>query len=284
LTGEQPVVVTAALTGAITERDRNPNLPITVEENVNAAIEAWQAGASVVHIHARAEDGEPSQHVEHFAPIVEGIRAANCDVILNLTTGSAAGRFTGADRYQCLALRPEMASFDCGSMNFGERVFENSMAFLRDLAEACDSAGAKPEIEVFDVGQIGNALRLRDEGLLHDPLHFQFVLGVQGGAPATVEQVQVMRTLIPDDATWSICALGRTQLPLNVLALITDGHVRTGLEDNIYYRRGILAESNAQLVRRVVRIAEELGRPVATPAQAREALSLRQPTLQEVAP
>jgi 3-keto-5-aminohexanoate cleavage enzyme len=154
----------------------------------------------MVHIHAREEDGEPTQRLERFVPIVEGIRAADCDVILNLTTGSAAGRADAEKRYECLSLRPEMASFDCGSFNFGERVFINSNEFLRNLARACLEAGAKPEIECFDVGQIGLALRLRDEGLLVDPLHFQFVLGVAGGAPATVEQLLYMRSLLPSGA------------------------------------------------------------------------------------
>src|SRR5207244_5790660 len=158
-----------------------------------------------------------------------------------------------------------------------ERVFENSAQFLREMAQAFLDCGAKPEIECFDVGQIGNALRLRDEGLLKDPLHFQFVLGVRGGAPGTIETALHMRSLIPADATWSVCGIGRVQLPLNVLCLIAGGHVRTGLEDNIYYHRGVIAESNAQLVSRIARIAQEIGRPVPTPDDARQLLSLKQP-------
>jgi len=278
-----PVIITAAITGSITTRDSNPHLPVSVEENVESILGAWRAGAAMVHVHAREEDGEPTQRLERFAPIVEGVRAAGSDVILNLTTGSAAGRADGAARYECLALKPEMASLDCGSFNFGERVFQNSLEYLRSLARACAEHGVKPEIECFDVGHIGQGLKLRDEGLLEEPLHFQFVLGVPGGAPASVEQVLFMRSLLPDDATWSICAIGRHQLPLGTFGLITGGHVRTGLEDNIYYSRGVLAESNAQLVERVVRLADELGRPVATPDQARALLSLRQPSIQEAA-
>jgi 3-keto-5-aminohexanoate cleavage enzyme len=269
-----PVIITAALTGAITTRDKNPHVPMSIEENIESALGAWRAGAAIVHVHAREEDGEPTQRLERFTPIVEGIRAAGSDVILNLTTGSAAGRADAEKRYECLSLLPEMASFDCGSFNFGERVFINSMEFLRNLARACTEAGAKPEIECFDVGQIGIALHLRDEGLLADPLHFQFVLGVQGAAPATFEQLLYMRSLLPTGATWSVCALGRHQLPLNLVSLAIGGHVRTGLEDNVYYHRGVIAESNAQLVSRIVRIAAEMGRPVATPAQARKLLSL----------
>jgi 3-keto-5-aminohexanoate cleavage enzyme len=252
---------------------------MTTDEIISSSIAAWNVGASMLHIHARKEDGEPTQQLEYFVPIVKGLREAGCDAILNLSTGSAAGRYSGAARYECLELRPEMGSLDCGSINFGERVFENSAQFLRELAQAFLDFGVKPEIECFDDGQIGNALRLREQGLLQDPLHFQFVLGVHGGAPATIEQVLHMRTMIPADATWSVCSIGRGQLPLNMLSLIAGGHVRTGLEDNIYYHRGVIAESNEQLVARIVRIADEIGRPVATPDQARELLSLKQPSL-----
>lgn len=270
-----PVIITAAITGSITTRESNPNLPISVAENVESILAAHAAGAAMVHVHAREEDGEPSQRLERFIPIVDAVRDAGCDVILNLTTGSAAGRFTGSARYECLALEPEVCSFDCGSMNFGERVFENSLSFLRDLATAAKEKGVKPEIECFDVGQVLIGLKLHADGFIDGPLLFQFVLGVQGGAPATPEALMYMRTLIPADASWSVCALGRHQLPLNVLAILLGGHVRTGLEDNIYYSRGVLAESNAQLVARIVRLANELGRPVATPDEARQILALK---------
>ncbi len=270
-----PVVICAAVTGSVTTRDGNPNLPITVDEIVESSLEAWRAGASMLHLHARDEDGVPTQRLDRFEPIVEGLREAGCDAILNLSTGSAAGRASGAERYVCLQLRPELGSLDCGSINFGDWVFENSPQFLRDVARAFLDAGAKPELECFDVGQIANALRLRDEGLVEDPLHFQLVLGVPGGAPGTIEQALYMRSLLPADATWSICGIGRHQLTLNTFCLIAGGHVRTGLEDNVYYARGVLAESNAQLVERLVRLAGELGRPVATPDEARAILSLR---------
>ena len=271
-----PVIITAAITGSITTVDANPHLPISVDQNIESILGAAEAGAAMVHIHAREEDGEPSQRLERFVPIVEGVREAGCDVILNLTTGSAAGRFSGAARFENLALRSEVCSFDCGSMNFGERVFENSLSFLRDLAEAAKEHGVKPEIECFDVGQVLTGLKLHADGYIDGPpLLFQFVLGVQGGAPATPETLLYMRSLVPPDAVWSICALGRHQLPLNIFALLLGGHVRTGLEDNIYYSRGVLAESNAQLVARVVRIANEVGRPIATPDQAREILGLK---------
>jgi 3-keto-5-aminohexanoate cleavage enzyme len=270
----KPLIITAALTGAITTAKQSENLPITVDEIVEAGVEAWKAGAAILHVHAREEDGQPTQRIERFAPTVEGLHAAGCEAIINLSTGSAGGRAAGAIRYRCLELRPEMGSLDCGSVNFGERVFENPMPFLRELAQAFLDAGVKPEIECFEAGHIENALTLRAEGLLADPLHFQLVLGLKGGSPATMAHVAFLRSLIPPGATWAVCGLGRDQLPMNVLALVSDGHARTGLEDNIYYSRGVLAESNAQLVERIVRIAGETGRPVATPAQARELLAL----------
>lgn len=270
----QPTIIQAAITGSITRRDQNPALPVTVQENVDAALECWRAGAAIIALHAREDDGTPTQDPDRYQAIVDGIREAGCDAILNVSTGAAAGRSAGADRYACLRVGAEMATFDAGTLNMGERVFENSPAFLRDLAKACLEFEVKPEIECFEVGHIVTSLRLMEEGLLKPPLHFQFVLGVSGGSPASVRQVMHMQSLLPNDATWSVCGMGRYQLPMNLLCFIEGGHVRTGLEDNVYYHRGQLAKSNAQLVERLVRIADELGIPVATPNQARTILGL----------
>jgi len=269
-----PVVVQAAVTGGTSPDGASPNLPLTPASIADAAVEAWRAGAAVVHIHARTAEGVPTGSAETFRMIVDRIRAAGSDVILNLSTGSGGNRIEGADRYSCLDLGPEMGSFDCGSLNFGDRIFANSPSFLRDLAAAFERTGVVPEIECFDTGHVIDALRLRDEGLLADPLRFQFVLGVQGGAPATLDQVLHMRGLLPQDAIWSLCALGRAQLTMNAFSLLAGGHVRTGLEDNVYYRRGELATGNGQLVERVVRLAKDLDRPVATTGDAREILQL----------
>jgi 3-keto-5-aminohexanoate cleavage enzyme len=178
------------------------------------------------------------------------------------------------DRLAPLELRPEMASLDCGTINFGDRIFEGDLPFLRRMAEAFAREGVVPELECFDTGHVGLALQLREEGLLHDPMVVQFVLGVPGtGVPATVAMVEHLRSLIPPDAPWSVCAIGPAQLPLNTYCILAGGHVRTGLEDNLLYRRGEPA-TNEQLVARVVRLAAELERPVATPAQARELLGI----------
>jgi 3-keto-5-aminohexanoate cleavage enzyme len=271
----EAVIVQAAVTGSLVDRSTNPNVPISTEEIVQASLDAWRAGASIIHLHAREEDGTPTQDVDRFRPVVEALRERGCEAVLNLSTGSAGGRVGGVPkRWECLELEPEMASFDCGSLNFGEWLFENPLPFLREMARAFKERSVKPEIECFEVGHVYTALRLRDEGLLDDPLHFQFVLGVPGGSPGTVEAATYMRSLIPSDATWSICGIGRVQLPMNMFCLMGGGHLRTGLEDNSYYHRRVYAESNAQLVARLVRIAGEVGRPVATPDEARAILGL----------
>ena len=269
------MIVQAAVTGSLVDRSTNRTSRSRTDEIVQASLDAWRAGAAIVHLHAREEDGTPTQDVERFRPVVEALRSAGCEAILNLSTGSSGGRVAGVpERWECLELDPELASFDCGSLNFGEWLFENPLPFLRDMARAFRVRGVKPEIECFDVGHIQTALRLRDEGLLDDPLHFQFVLGVQGGAPGTLEAAVFMRSLIPPDATWSICGIGRAQLPMNMLCLMQGGHLRTGLEDNAYYHRGRYAASSAELVERLVRIAGEVGRPVAAPDEARAILAL----------
>lgn len=270
-----PVVIQCAVTGsAEADPERAPNLPSTPEAIVGSALGAWRAGAAVIHLHAREADGTPTQDVEAFRPLVAGLQDAGCDAIVNLSCGTAGGRFERDDRLQPLALGPEMASLDCGTINFGDRIFEGDVPFLRRMAQRFLDEGVRPELECFDTGHVGLALQLREEGLLRDPLVVQFVLGVPGtGVPATVRQVEHLRGLLPPDASWSVCAVGRAQLPINAYCLLAGGHVRTGLEDNLWLRRGERA-SNAQLVERVVRLAAELDRPVASPAQARALLGL----------
>lgn len=270
-----PLVIQCAITGS-TDPDpqRRPNVPLTPEAIIVEALAAWRAGAAVVHLHAREPDGTPTQDREAFRVLVDGLRDAGCDAVVNLSCGSAGGRSMRDDRLQPLELGPEMASLDCGSINFGERIFEGDLPFLRRMAQAFTSHGVRPEIECFDSGHVGLALQLRDEGLLDDPLVVQFVLGVPGtGVPATIEMVEHLRRMLPTGAPWSVCAIGPAQLPLNAYCILAGGHVRTGLEDNLFYRRGERA-TNAQLVERVARLASELERPVATPDQARAILSV----------
>jgi 3-keto-5-aminohexanoate cleavage enzyme len=269
------VIIQCAITGSTTpDPERNPNLPITPEAIVEEALAASRAGAAVIHLHARETDGTPTQDTAAYAQLVDALRDAGCEAIVNLSCGTAGGRAVRDDRLGPLTLKPEMASFDSGTINFGERIFEGDLPFLRRMATAFNEHGVRPELECFDTGHVGLALQLRDEGLLSDPLLFQFVVGVPGtGVPANVSTVEYLRRLIPPDALWSVCAIGRAQLHLNAYCILAGGHVRTGLEDNLWFRAGERA-TNPMLVDRIVRLCRELERPVATADEARQMLRL----------
>ncbi len=271
------VIISAATTGSWPTKAQHPALPVTEEEIAAAAVGCRSAGAAIVHIHVRDDRGQVTCDPRRYALVRDTVRAAGCDVILNMSTGGGAGQTTDDERMAPVDLAPEIASFDCGSVNFGDRVFVNSPSFLRDLATRMTRYGVRPEIECFEAGHVQNALRLIGDGLLTPPFWFQFVLGVRGGAPATVKQLLHLVEMLPAGAQWSVCGIGRAQLPMGIAAMAMGGHVRTGLEDNLYYHKGELAQSNEQLVARLVRIAEEAGRPVATPLETRLLLGL--PTL-----
>jgi len=246
------------------------------EEIVQAAVESYDAGASVVHVHVRnPETGEPSSDPELFKRVLEGIREKRPDMIVQFTTGGAIG-MTEDERIAPVYLKPDMATLNMGSMNFGDEVFLNPPSFIRKLARTMLELGVKPEIEIYDLSMIETAKKLIKEGLIAEPPHFDFVMGVPGGIPATVENLLILKRNLPPNATWSVAGIGRHQLKMNIAAMILGGHVRTGFEDNVYYKKGVLAKSNAQLVERIVRLAEEYGRPIATPKQAREILGLKQ--------
>ena len=270
-----PLVIQCAITGSIDpDPKRRPNLPATPEAIVGEALAAWRAGAAVLHLHAREADGTPTQDAEAYRGLVDALDDAGCEAIVNLSCGSAGGRAVRDERLGPLTLAPEMASFDCGSINFREQLFEGDLPFLRRMARDFRAFGVRPEVECFDTGHVGLALQLRDEGLLDDPMVLQFVLGVPGsGVPATVAMIEHLRAMVPADWPWSVCAIGHAQLALNTYCIIAGGHVRTGLEDNLWYRRGERA-TNAMLVERIVRIAGELDRPVASPDEARTILGV----------
>lgn len=268
-----PCIISVAITGSGTTLAQNPNLPCTPEQIATSAIESWNAGAAIAHIHVREADGTPTHNMDYYREIVERVTAES-DIVLNLTTGG----FTGLEphkRLETLTLEPELGSFDAGSMNFGEGVFLNPPSFLREMAASFHEYNVRPELECFDVGMIYNCLGLIQEGAIEGPLWWQFVLGVKGGAPATPKVLLHMVELLPPDSQWSAIGLGRGQLPMNTMAIILGGHVRTGMEDNVYYRRGELATGNAQLVERCARLTRELGREVASPADARRQLKLK---------
>lgn len=272
----RPVIISAALTGSWPTKQDNPAVPITEEEIADAAVAAHTAGAAIVHLHVRNDQGKVTCDPARYAKVRDLIRDAGSDVIINMSTGGGAGQTTDEERMEPVSLKPEIASFDCGSANFGKTVFINSPAFLDELARRMDEQGVLPEIECFEPGHVANAIRLIDEGKLKPPFWFQVVLNVRGASPGTIKQLLHMVEMLPAGSLWSVCAIGRAQLPINLAAMAMGGHVRTGLEDNIYYHKGQLAGSNAQLVARLSRIAAEIGRPVASAADARTMLGLPQ--------
>jgi 3-keto-5-aminohexanoate cleavage enzyme len=268
----QPVMITAAMVGAEVTREQQPHLPITPAEIIASAVECYEAGAAIIHIHVRDAAGNATQDAALFREVVEGIRA-HCPVITQVSTGGAVW-MSAEERLQSIECGPDMATLTTGTVNFGNDVFMNNRGLVETFARRLRDAGIVPEIEIFDTGMIDEALRLRGMGLIGDPLHFDFVMGVPGGiGPDPAHLVHMVRSL-PPGSSWSVAGMGRHQLTLATIALAMGGHVRVGFEDNIYYRKGQLARSNAELVARVARIAAELDRPVATPAQAREMLQL----------
>ncbi len=270
------VIITAALTGSRITREKSPHIPITPEEITQSAIDCWRAGAATVHVHVRdPKTGLGTQDINLFRQVVEPLREKT-NLVLCLTTSGIPGRnLPTEERLAPLALKPELASLDAGSINLGGDVFVNSPSFLEEAAERMKKEGVKPELEVFDTGMVVTCLRMRDEGRLEEPLHFQFVLGTPWGAPATPKSFLHLYEHLPSNATWSVIGIGKGHLPVSMMALTMGGHIRVGLEDNIYYQSGVLAKSNAQMVERMVRISREYGRDVASSDETRRILGLR---------
>jgi 3-keto-5-aminohexanoate cleavage enzyme len=267
-------MITVAPVGGELTRGEQPNLPLTPEEIADEVARAAEAGASIVHVHARDARGVPTQDRDAYAAIIEAIRART-DIVIQTSTGGSVG-MTPEERIQPLELDPEMATVTTGTVNFGDEVFENPPPLIERFFTAMRQRGIMPEFECFDAGHVDAALRLVER---HDTeprrLHFDFVLGVPGGMRGSPEAVAFMASLLPPGATWSATGIGRTHQPVTLAALAMGGHVRTGFEDTIYYRKGELAGSNAQLIERVARLANESGRGVATPAETRAILGLR---------
>lgn len=266
-----PLIITVAPVGAEVMPDQTPHLPVTPAQLGATAHAIRAAGAAMIHVHCRNDDGTNTHDVARFADALAAIRDAS-DLIVQFSTGGAIG-MTPAERAAPLVLRPEMATLTCGTVNFGDDVFENSFPIMRGILATMAMHGVRPELEIFDLGHIANARRLAREGVLSFPQHADFVLGVPGGLDGTVENLVTCVNALPAGCSWSVAGVGRAQLPLAAVAIAMGGHVRVGLEDNLYYERGRLA-TNDELVARVVRIAGELGRPVATPGEARALLGL----------
>lgn len=273
---DNKVIITAALTGAMTPKDMNPHIPCTPEEIAEDAYKCWQAGAAVVHLHMRDDKGFGTMDKEKFKATIELIKAKEgCDVVINCTT-SGDNRASYDDRMAHLPyVKPEMASFDAGSFNwmpFG--IFDNSPQFLEPLGNMMKEHGVKPEFEIFDSGFMEVVKYYAKKGVLEAPYHYQFVLGVMGGMDATVKNLQFLHEMLPAGATWSAFGLGKNHLPIMYTTLALGGHIRVGLEDNVYYSKGTLA-TNVTLVERAVRVVREFGKEAATPAEARQILGIK---------
>lgn len=273
-------IITVATTGAYPTKENNPNVPLQPKEIAEEIYKCWQAGAAIAHIHVREDDGTPSMNFEKFEETVRLVREyEDCDIILNLTS-SGGTNLKEKDRFRPFyELKPEMATFDAGTMNWQHvTIFENNPKFLEQLGTLMNEVNVKPEIEVFDPGMIYNAGYYLKKGILKSPSHFQFCMGVAGGIAATTKNLVFMKDTMESVApgsTWSAFGVGKNAMEILYAAVAMGGHVRVGMEDNVVYKRGQLAESNAQFVDRAKRVIEEFGAEVATPAEARQILGLK---------
>lgn len=272
----EKLVISACICGAEVTKEQNPAVPYTVEEIVREAKSAADAGAALIHLHVREDDGTPTQSKERFQECVDAIREVCPDVIIQPSTGGAVG-MTDVERLQSTEITPtpEMATLDCGTCNFGgDEIFINTDNTIKNFAKILKERGIKPELEVFDKGMIDTALKVADrKGLLVHPLHFDFVLGVQ--MTATIRDLVFMAGSIPAGSTWTATGLGKNCWNIVAATIAMGGHVRVGFEDHLYIKKGQLAKSNGELVAKAVEIAKLLGREIATPAEAREILSLK---------
>lgn len=269
-------VITAAITGSWPTHDDNPNVPFTPEEIANSVYECWKAGAAIAHIHVRNDDGTPSTDFAKYKETIERIRAfKDCDICINITSSGSVD-FGDEERiYPLQQLLPELASYDAGTLNWQHRtVFMNPPAFLEKLGYALQESNIKPEIEIFDGGMIHNTIHYMKTGVLKAPCHYQIVLGAAGGLPSTIENLVILKNMLPEGSTWAACGIGKGHLPIMLATIAMGGHLRVGMEDNVFYRKGELAQSNAQFVARAKRLLEEADLEAATPEEARQILGL----------
>ncbi len=270
------MIITAAICGAEVTKEKNPNVPYTVEEIAKEAYMSYIAGASIIHLHVREDDGTPTQDKARFKLCMDAIRKICPDVIIQPSTGGAVG-MKNEERLKPIELNPEMATLDCGTCNFGgDDIFVNTENTIKEFGKKMIDYGIKPEIEVFDKGMIDMAIRLNKKGFIKDPMHFNFVMGVNGGISAEVRDLVFMKESIPYGSTFTVSGIGRYEFQMAAVSIIMGGHVRVGFEDNIYLRKGVIAKSNGELVEKVSRIAKELERDIATPKEARRILGLKE--------
>ncbi|ASN03896.1 BKACE family enzyme [Virgibacillus necropolis] len=291
---QKKIIISCAVTGAGATTKKSPHVPVTPKEIADSAIEAAKAGATIAHVHVRdPKTGDLSHDPELFREVVERVRESDTDVVLNITAGGGGDWIpsdedpatggpgtdiqTPEQRHEPVGkFLPEICTLDCGSVNFGEQVYISPTDWLREQARLIQQSGVKPELECFDTGQIRFAKQLINEGLIDGDPMFQFCLGIPWGADADAETMLYMRDKIPENSHWAAFGIGRMQMPMVAQSILLGGHVRVGLEDNLYLKKGVLA-TNGQLVEKAVSIIEHLGSVPMTPQEAREQLGLRNP-------
>jgi 3-keto-5-aminohexanoate cleavage enzyme len=270
----EPVIIAAAVVGAEVRREQNPAVPYTPAEIAAASVAAARAGAAVIHLHARWPDGRASQEAAHFSEIVERVRGAGCDAVLQCSTGGAVG-MPIEERLRSLVPGAEMGTLNMGTMNFGDEVFVNSRPDIVTVATRLRDRGLVPECEVYDAGMLDTLAWLLQKGHLAQPYHVQFVLGVPGGMSGTERNLRFLVEGLPEAVHWSVAGIGRFELPMAEVALRLGGHVRVGLEDNLFVSRGVLASGSDQLVSAAADLALRAGRRLASPGEARVLLGIK---------
>jgi len=270
-----PCIITVAITGSVPKKIDNPTIPITVSEQIESTRMCYDAGASLVHLHVRNEDESPSSDVNKFKELLDGIKESCPNMIIQFSTGGR-GR-SHEERGQMLYLKPDMASLATGSVNFPTSIYENPPSLINDLAHSMLNNSIKPEVEIFDLAMLYNAIEMVKDGLLLEPIHVQFVFGIRNALPAKKNilefQINELKKFLPQ-STWTAAGLGKSQLIVNEWSLELGGHCRTGLEDNIKYDKTRLANGNEELVERLALLSNKFNRPVATPLEARKILGL----------
>ena len=272
-----PCIITVAITGSVPKKIDNPTIPITVSEQIESTRLCYDAGASLVHLHVRNEDESPSSDVNKFKELLAGIKESCPNMIIQFSTGGRGG--SHEERGQMLYLKPDMASLATGSVNFPTSIYENPPSLINDLAHSMLNNSIKPEVEIFDLAMLYNAIEMVKDGLLLEPIHVQFVFGIRNALPAKKNilefQINELKKFLPQ-STWTAAGLGKSQLIVNEWSLELGGHCRTGLEDNIKYDKTRLANGNEELVERLASLSNKFNRPVATPLEARKILGLGQ--------
>ncbi|HWR10197.1 MAG TPA: 3-keto-5-aminohexanoate cleavage protein [Rectinemataceae bacterium] len=271
---EGKIVITCACTGAETTREQNPALPLSPEEIAEAAHEAWLAGAAILHLHVRDEAGKPTQNPAVFRRAIELIRR-KCDIVVEITTGGAVGDSAEERLRPLIEIEPEMASLDCGTVNFGNDFIVNTLPTMRQFAAEFRARKVRPTLECFDLGHVWASRILIKEGLLEEPYHYGFVMNVPGSVPYSADNLEVFRRALPEGAHFTVMGVGKSSLTAQYGAIACGGWIRVGFEDNVYYAKGIPAASNAELVERAARLVREAQMDIATSDDVRSILRLR---------